>query len=136
MVLLYQLFGLAWTVFGLCRNFVIMCLYAPDVCSACRMLVRLVASLARISARSLPSIFVWLGTQCRVVRLPRWFRAKTELIILVVISGYVRAFVCARILMAAIESECMIVSECMSCASRQARAACMACSSARVTGVW
>jgi len=89
------------------------------------MLVRLVASLARASARSLPSIFVWLRTQCRVVRLPCWLNAEAELIIFVVISGYVRVFVCARILMAAIESGRMIVSSCLSCDSRHARAACM-----------
>ena len=83
------------------------------------------ASLARASARSLPSIFVWLGTQCRVVRLPRWLKAEAELISFVVISGHVRVFVCARILIAAIESELMIVSSCMSCASRHAKAACM-----------
>ena len=75
--------------------------------SACRVLVWLVASFARASTRSLPSIFVWLGTQYRVVRLPHWFKAEAELIIFVVISGYVRIFVCARILMPAIESECM-----------------------------
>ena len=49
-------------------------------------------------------------TQCGVVRLPRWPKAEAELIIFVVISGYVRVFACARILMAAIESECMTVS--------------------------
>ena len=87
------------------------------------MLVRLVASLARVSARSLPSIFVWLGTQCRVVRLPRWLNA--ELIIFVVIFGYIRVFVCARILIGVIESECMIVSSYMSCTSSHARAAYM-----------
>jgi len=56
-------------VICLCRNFVIMCLLALGVCSVCRMLLRLVASLARASARSLPLIFVWLRTQCRVVCL-------------------------------------------------------------------
>lgn len=137
-VLSYQvlnLFVFESGIICLCKNFVIMCLYAPAVCSACCMLVRLVASLASLSAFSLPSIFMWLGTQLRIVRLPRWLRLKAEFIILVVISGYVCVFVCARILMAAIESECMIVSSCLSCASRHARAACMACSSARVTGV-
>ena len=99
------------------------------------MLIRLVASLARASARSLPSIFVWLGTECRVVRLPRWLKAKAESINLVVISGYV-VLVCARILMAAIESECMIVSSCLSSVCRHARVACMVCSSAKVIGVW
>jgi len=43
------------------------------------------------------------------------FKAKAESLILVVISGYVRVFVCARILMADIESQCMIVSPCLSC---------------------
>ena len=88
----------------------------------CRVLVRLVASLARASARSLTSIFMWLGTQCRVVRLPSWLNAEAQLIIFV---GYVLVFVCARILMAAIESECMIVSSCVSCDSRHARAGSM-----------
>ena len=103
MVLLYQVLNLAMSGFGVicwCRNFVIMCLKAPGVCS-------LVTSLARASARSLPLIFVWLGTQCRVVRLPRWLTAM----IFVVISGYVRVYVCARIFMAAIE--CMIVFSCV-----------------------
>jgi len=69
MVLLYQLLNLVKSEFGLfClyRNSIIMCLYAPGVCSACRILVRLVPSLARVSARYLPSIFMWLGSQCWV----------------------------------------------------------------------
>ena len=87
-------------------------------------------------ARSLTSICIRFGIQCRVVRLPRWLRAKAESIILVVIFLYVRVFVCARILMAATDSECMIVSSGLSCASCHARAACMAWSSVRVTCVW
>ena len=58
--------------------------------------------------------------------LPRWLKAKAESIIFIVISGYVRVFVCARILMAAIESECMIVSWCLFFSSHHASAACMA----------
>ena len=65
-----------------------------------------------------------------------WLRKKAWSIILAVFSGYVRVFVCAMILMVSVESECMVVSFGLSCASRHARAACMACSYARVTGVW
>jgi len=44
--LLYQLLNLVKSEFGLiclCRNSVILCLYVPGVCSACRILVSLVA---------------------------------------------------------------------------------------------
>ena len=61
-----------------------------------------------------------------MIRLPRWLNADAELISFVVISGYLRVFVSARIVMVAIESECMIVSSCLSCASRYASATCMA----------
>jgi len=96
----------------------------------------ILVSLVALLACSLPSIFMWLRIQCRLVRPLHWLKAKAESIILIAISGYVCVFVCARVFMAAIESECMIVSSGLSSASCHARAACMTCSSARVTGVW
>jgi len=54
-----------------------------------------------------------LGTQYRVVRLPCWLKVNAELNVLVVIFGYVRVFACARILMAAIEFDCILSVLCL-----------------------